>query len=157
MSPSALPSTTSSEASAAYPPQNSLQAALQNREAMDSLATVQLGEAAAADAGEVAHEGHRDGHDQDEAMRLRGGCFNLGLCGCPDCDCVGVPLPRGVLRTLTSRPRAVHHPLHHLLSALRSPPLPPVSRRHDEGWIEGGRRCRAGQARRRSAAVTTLR
>lgn len=75
------------DASTAYPPQNSLQAALQphdsslsaahqNREAMDSLATVQLG-------AEGQHE-----HEHDEAMRLRGGCFNMGLCGCPDCDCV---------------------------------------------------------------------
>ncbi|GAA5929290.1 hypothetical protein JCM3775_002301 [Rhodotorula graminis] len=77
-------------ANAAYPPQNSLQAALQpqdsslaaaqhNREAMDSLATVQLADQDA------------DRHSHDEAMRLRGGCFNMGLCGCPDCDCCIIP------------------------------------------------------------------
>ncbi|GAA5901445.1 hypothetical protein JCM8208_001805 [Rhodotorula glutinis] len=80
-------------ANTAYPPQNSLQAALQpqdsslaaahqNREAMDSLATVQLGGEAPA----AAHD-----HSDDEAMRLRGGCFNMGLCGCPDCDCCIIP------------------------------------------------------------------
>ncbi|GAA5835414.1 hypothetical protein JCM9279_004534 [Rhodotorula babjevae] len=81
------------DANTAYPPQNSLQAALQpqdsslsaaqqNREAMDSLATVQLGADSAAD-------GHD--HPHGEAMRLRGGCFNMGLCGCPDCDCCIIP------------------------------------------------------------------
>ncbi|GAA5833262.1 hypothetical protein JCM11251_005188 [Rhodosporidiobolus azoricus] len=70
---------------ATYPPQNSLQAALNNRAAMDSLATVQLDEQAAGQ----GQGGQADGAQcncpnqaEHEAMRLRGGCFNLGLCGC---------------------------------------------------------------------------
>ncbi|GAA5996357.1 uncharacterized protein JCM10292_007556 [Rhodotorula paludigena] len=78
-----------SSANAAYPPQNSLQAALQNREAMDSLATVQLDQQAGA-AQQSAHEGINEGQD-GEAMRLKGGCFDCGLCGCPDVECCCIP------------------------------------------------------------------
>ncbi|GAA5888186.1 hypothetical protein JCM6882_000313 [Rhodosporidiobolus microsporus] len=75
-------------APASYPPQNSLQAALNTQHADESLATVHLdgqGEGAQAGEGKTA-----EGEDE-EAMRLRGGCFNLGLCGCPDWDCCIIP------------------------------------------------------------------
>ncbi|BGP38044.1 hypothetical protein JCM10449v2_001971 [Rhodotorula kratochvilovae] len=88
---SALPSTTmTSDAGAAYPPQNSLQTALQHREAMDSLATVHLD--GAADSGAAA-AGAQDAHapqSDGDAMRLRGGCISLDSCGIP-CDCCIIP------------------------------------------------------------------
>ncbi|BGP13966.1 hypothetical protein JCM10213_005552 [Rhodosporidiobolus nylandii] len=72
---------------AAYPPQNSLQAALQ--QGNESMATINLGQ----EEGRRCQH-HQHGHETEEereAMRLRGGCFNLGLCGCPDCDCCIIP------------------------------------------------------------------
>ncbi|GAA6051195.1 hypothetical protein JCM3770_002584 [Rhodotorula araucariae] len=83
---SALASTTSNPA-AVYPPQNSLQAALQHREAMDSLATVQLDSDAAPPAGP---SGAPQEDAEGDAMRLRGGCFSLDSCGIP-CDCCIIP------------------------------------------------------------------
>ncbi|BGO97798.1 hypothetical protein NBRC10513v2_001794 [Rhodotorula toruloides] len=66
-----------------YPPtmQNSLQAALNNREAMDSVAL----DDSAPHSSQV-----QDEEAQREAMRLRGGCFEIP---CPGftCDCCVIP------------------------------------------------------------------
>lgn len=65
--------------SASYPPQNSLQEALNGRTRMDSMATINLSqEQQSADA--QAQNGCLH-HEDAEAMRLRGGCFSLEPCG----------------------------------------------------------------------------
>ncbi|EMS25363.1 uncharacterized protein RHTO_03091 [Rhodotorula toruloides NP11] len=69
--------------SSTYPPamQNSLQAALNNREAMDSVALDDL----------APHPSQvQDEEAQTEAMHLRGGCFEIP---CPGftCDCCVIP------------------------------------------------------------------
>ncbi|GAA6000981.1 hypothetical protein JCM10207_007356 [Rhodosporidiobolus poonsookiae] len=77
---------------ATYPPQSSLHAALQNRQAMDSTVTVQLDEAQQNQQGQQGQQCvHHHSEEEKEAMRLRGGCFDLGLCGCPDCECCIIP------------------------------------------------------------------
>ncbi|GAA6026955.1 hypothetical protein JCM8097_005992 [Rhodosporidiobolus ruineniae] len=72
-----LPSTTTTAAasdSATYPPQNSLQAALQQQR--------QDGAEEMVDVPVQERQCHSKMSDEErEAMRLRGGCFNMGLCG----------------------------------------------------------------------------
>ncbi|GAA5863873.1 hypothetical protein JCM1840_005798 [Sporobolomyces johnsonii] len=74
--------------SAAYPPQNSLEAALHRREAMDSMATVQLSQ--------EPHESQKTAEELSKeeraTMRLRGGCLDFESCGCP-CECCCIPIP----------------------------------------------------------------
>ncbi|GAA5874270.1 hypothetical protein JCM3774_000926 [Rhodotorula dairenensis] len=69
-----------------YPPQNSLEAALDSRQRSESMATVNL------QSGDPSGGAQKTcTHDEEaEAMRLRGGCFSLEPCGC-NADCCIIP------------------------------------------------------------------
>lgn len=69
---------TSNNATASYPPQNSLEAALSNsRQRTESMATVNLNQ------GQPDASGQETGNQTEaEAMRVRGGCIPLDACGC---------------------------------------------------------------------------
>ncbi|BGP53935.1 hypothetical protein JCM8202_006129 [Rhodotorula sphaerocarpa] len=76
--------TAPSGVSPSYPPQNSLQAALHGPTRMDSIATINLDQERAPRDGQKTAE-----QDEQEALRLRGGCFSLEPCGCnADCCCI---------------------------------------------------------------------
>ncbi|GAA5977968.1 hypothetical protein JCM10908_004180 [Rhodotorula pacifica] len=66
--------------SPSYPPQNSLEAALNSRQRTESMATVNLNQQEQLQETKTCNHHHQQG-DEAEAMRLRGGCFSLEPCG----------------------------------------------------------------------------
>ncbi|GAA5978840.1 hypothetical protein JCM11641_003581 [Rhodosporidiobolus odoratus] len=73
----AIQSIDSSQPTATYPPQNSLQMALNNQSTVTVALDERDGQCHASEA-----SGQTTGEQEGaEAMRLRGGCFNMGLCG----------------------------------------------------------------------------
>lgn len=70
--------TPTSNATASYPPRNSLEAALASQRTTESMATVNLKQEQVPEA-----SGQDTGNqDEPEAMRVRGGCIPLDACGC---------------------------------------------------------------------------
>lgn len=69
--------TPTSNATASYPPRNSLEAALSSQRTTEAMATVHLKQE------QVPEASGQDTGNQDEAeaMRVRGGCIPLDACG----------------------------------------------------------------------------